>query len=158
MPDGLYDSDILTWSETQADLLRRVASGQRVNGVDWEHVVEEIADVGISQLNAVHSLFMQATLHLIKIYLLPNDLARNHWEDELAAFLGSAGHHFVPSMRQRIDLATVWRRAGASLPRRLTAMSAFTALPSCCPWTLDELLNGDQDALLAALPRFATQD
>ena len=156
MPDGLYDTDILTWSETQADLLRRVASGQRVNGVDWEHVVEEIADVGISQLNAVHSLFTQATLHLIKIHLLPDDLARNHWEDELAAFLGSAGHHYVPSMRQRIDLSSVWRRARASLPRRLTAMPAFMALPIDCPWTLEALLAGDQDALLAAVPLFGT--
>jgi hypothetical protein len=53
MPDDLYDRDILTWSEHQSFLLRRVARGERVNVVDWPHLVEQIEDVGISQLNAV---------------------------------------------------------------------------------------------------------
>lgn len=48
MPDDLYERDILIWSEQQADLLRRVARGERVNGVDWAHVAEEIEDVGLS--------------------------------------------------------------------------------------------------------------
>ena len=65
MADGLYDIDILVWSETQADLLARVARGERVNGVDWEHVVEEIAGVGLSQLNTVHSLLRKAVLPLL---------------------------------------------------------------------------------------------
>ena len=55
MADELYDRDALAWSEWQAALLRRVARGERVNGVDWDHVVEEIEDVAISELNAVHS-------------------------------------------------------------------------------------------------------
>ena len=44
MSDGadLYEHDILLWSEQQAELLRRLARGERVNGVDWAHVVEEI--------------------------------------------------------------------------------------------------------------------
>jgi Domain of unknown function DUF29 len=54
---------VLAWSETQANLLRRLASGERVNDVDWEHVVEEIADVGISQLNTVSGFLRQAMLH-----------------------------------------------------------------------------------------------
>ncbi len=55
MPDNLYEGDIITWSEHQAKLLRRVALGELVNGVDWRHVVEEIEDVGLSQLTAVES-------------------------------------------------------------------------------------------------------
>jgi hypothetical protein len=55
MPDDLYERDILDWSERQADLLRRVAGGERVNHVDWPHVIEEIADVGGSELNSVRS-------------------------------------------------------------------------------------------------------
>ncbi|MGA3002660.1 MAG: DUF29 family protein [Acetobacteraceae bacterium] len=53
MPDDLYDHDILTWSHNQTALLRRLARGERVKGVDWVHVVEEIEDVGLSELNAV---------------------------------------------------------------------------------------------------------
>jgi hypothetical protein len=29
MPDGLYERDILSWSEHQADLLRRLARGEK---------------------------------------------------------------------------------------------------------------------------------
>ena len=36
MPDGLYDRDALAWAEQQAELLRRLAAGERVNdAVDW---------------------------------------------------------------------------------------------------------------------------
>ena len=48
----LYDTDILLWSERQADLLRRHAAGERVNdaSIDWPNIVEEIEDVGRSEL------------------------------------------------------------------------------------------------------------
>jgi Domain of unknown function DUF29 len=60
MPDDLYDHDILTWSRHQAALLRRLSRGEPVNGVDWEHVVEEIEDVGLSELNAVRGYLRQS--------------------------------------------------------------------------------------------------
>ena len=149
MADSLYDTDILAWSEAQAELLRRVASGQWMNGVDWEHVVEEIADVGISQLNAVHGLLTQAMLHLLKIHMWPDDSARLHWQVELVAFLSSAAQRFAPSMRQRVDLSPVWHRARSTMARDIAATPLFKALPVDCPWSLDDLLAGDQDALLA---------
>ena len=37
---NLYDTDAVQWSERQAELLRRLAAGERVNDqVDWENVV-----------------------------------------------------------------------------------------------------------------------
>ncbi|MBW8268794.1 DUF29 family protein [Caldovatus aquaticus] len=60
MPDDLYHRDILAWSRAQADRLRRVAAGERVNDVDWEQVIEEVEDVGKSQLEAVRSLLALA--------------------------------------------------------------------------------------------------
>ena len=53
MPDGLYERDVLAWSEQQADLLKRLAAGERLNAaVDWTHVIEEVHDVGMSALRA----------------------------------------------------------------------------------------------------------
>ena len=46
MPDNLYLLDTLAWSEQQAALLRRLAAGERVNDLDWPHVIEEIEDAG----------------------------------------------------------------------------------------------------------------
>ena len=49
-----YDADVLLWSERQADLLRRLAAGERVNDqVDWENVIEEVESVGSEQLHSV---------------------------------------------------------------------------------------------------------
>jgi hypothetical protein len=48
MPVDLYHRDVLAWSEHQADLLRRVGRGERVNDIDWDLVAEEIEDVGLS--------------------------------------------------------------------------------------------------------------
>ncbi len=40
MEDDPYERDVLTWSEHQSHLLRRLARGERVNNVDWAHIVE----------------------------------------------------------------------------------------------------------------------
>jgi hypothetical protein len=40
MPDGLYERDVLAWSQHQADLLRRLGRGERVNDVDWTNIAE----------------------------------------------------------------------------------------------------------------------
>jgi hypothetical protein len=46
----LYDTDLLIWTEHQADLLRRLAAGKHVNEqVDWANVAEEIEAFGKSQ-------------------------------------------------------------------------------------------------------------
>ena len=79
MSDDLYDRDALAWSERQAALLRRVARGERVNDVDWDHVVEEIEDVGISELNAVQSHLEQILVHLLKLRGWPEVGADQHW-------------------------------------------------------------------------------
>src|SRR5208283_4269883 len=86
MPDDLYDRDVLAWSEHQADLLRRLARGERVNAVDWEHVVEEIEDVGLSELHAVHSFLNQMLIHLLKLRGWPDNPSANHWRVELVTF------------------------------------------------------------------------
>ncbi len=151
MPDDLYERDILTWSEQQADLLRRVAQGERVNGVDWSHVIEEIGDVGVSELNAVLGHLHQAIIHLLKFHLWPDDPAELHWRIELDVFQANASSRFVPSMRQRIELDLVYAKSRARLARLVADNPRVKTIPGTCPWTLDELLNGDPDALLVTL-------
>jgi hypothetical protein len=37
-----YDTDFVLWSREQADLLRRIGAGERLNDrVDWDNVAEE---------------------------------------------------------------------------------------------------------------------
>ena len=111
MPDDLYDRDVLAWSEHQADLLRRLARGERVNDLDWEHVVEEIEDVGLSELHAVEShleLVAGASAEGAGLAGQPigEPLARG-----ARGVPKDASRRFAPSMRQRIDLASAYRSA-----------------------------------------------
>ncbi len=98
--DDLYWQDILVWSERQAELLRRVAGGERVNDVDWDHVIEEIEDVGSSELHSVQSLLRHGMVHLLKIVAWPDAQPVEHWRSEVPGFLADANMRFAPSMRQ----------------------------------------------------------
>src|SRR5215469_6146554 len=107
-----YDSDILLWSEHRAALLRRLAAGERVNDqVDWDNVVEEIESVGNEQLHAVESLLVQALRHMLKAHCWPLHRDVETWRADAIDFRGQAQSRFAPSMRQRIDMPKLHRRA-----------------------------------------------
>ncbi len=87
----LYDTDALEWAERQAALLQRLASGERVNAeIDWLNVIEEVRDVGLSQLRACQSLLQQAMRHLLKLHAWPASTAVDHWREETGTFLDDA--------------------------------------------------------------------
>jgi hypothetical protein len=151
MPDDLYDRDILAWSEHQSTLLRRVARGERLNDVDWDHVVEEIEDVGLSELNAVRSYLRQMLVHLLKLYGWPDSTASDHWRLELRGFQADAVQRFAPSMRQRIEVTTLYRRAYMQLEGLSLDNRPPRQFPEACPFSLDDLLEGDPRELESRL-------
>jgi hypothetical protein len=140
----LYDSDILLWSEHQAALLRRRAAGDLVNEaeLDWPNLAEEIESVGNEQLHAVTSLLTQALLHRLKIEAWPLSRDVPHWRGEARRFRGDAADRFVPSMRQKIDLAKIYRRALHAMPDTIDGQPPLP-VPDVCPVTLDYLLSDD---------------
>lgn len=145
MPDGLYDRDALEWAEQQAGLLARLAAGERVNElVDWTHVIEEVRDVGLSELKAVESLWVQAMTHLMKMHRWPDDRALNHWRGEIVAFLQDAARSFTPSMRHKIELDRLFAQA-RSRSIKADPLLPNEALPNACPYTVDDLLTEDPD-------------
>src|SRR5271163_1444072 len=95
-PEGrmndLYDEDILTWSEQQAELLRR----RSANALDWDHLAEEIEDVGRSQLRAVESHLIQAVLHDLKAEAWPLSRDVAHWRAEARGQRDDARGAFTP--------------------------------------------------------------
>ena len=139
--DGLYERDALAWAEQQADLLRRLAAGEAVNeAVDWPNVIEEVEDVGQSQLRACRSLLRQALVHLLKLHAWPGSLATEHWRDEVGRFLADAEDRFTPSMRQRIDLDELYGKALHFACMARDVSGPPRPLPPACPFTLNELL------------------
>lgn len=128
-----YDTDVVTWSQRQAGLLRRVASGERINDqVDWENVVEEIESVGQSQVDAVESWLFQAFLHDLKSTAWPLARDVDSWRGEARGFRAQARRKYRPSMRQKIDLAGLYADALWALPERLDDQPLLP-VPSTCP-------------------------
>jgi len=137
----LYDADILEWSEHQARLLRQHAAGQPGNEApDWVNIIEEVESVGRSQLSAVRSLLMQALAHDLKAKMWPLSREVPHWRAEARGFRIDAAEAYSPSMRQRIDVADLYRKTLTRIPETIDGQPPLSA-PETCPVTLDDLLG-----------------
>ena len=157
MPDGIYEQDVLVWTEQQADLLRRLAAGERVNdAVDWPNLIEEIEALGRSELRSYGSLLRQAIVHLLRIRAWPNSRAVGHWKAETFAFLNDAREGFTPSMRHRIEIGPLYAYALQQVHADTDESGEPSALPTTCPFTLDDLLVSKPD-LQTLAARLGTQ-
>ena len=135
-----YETDIVEWSDHQAELLRKLASGERVNTLDWSNIIEEIESVGQSQVDAVESWLFQAFLHDLKAEAWPAARDVPAWRGEARGFRAQARRKFRPSMRQKIDLAGIYADALAALPDSMDGHPPLPA-PQSFTSTLDGLLG-----------------
>ena len=148
---SLYDADILLWSEQQADLLRRVARGERVNdAVDWENVIEEVGDVGRSEFNSVASVLEVGLTDLLLAHASPRTEPVGHWRSEaITALAGAArryspsmGRRYSPSMGRRIDLDEIWAVAMAAARNKPASDGGpASPLPENCPFAVEDLVQ-----------------
>ena len=110
--DTLYETDICSWAEQQAAALRGLTSRVDLpNELDLLNVIEEIEDVGISQLRSVSSFMRLILSHIILLAVDADADSVNHWTREVATFRGELMQSWQPSMRRRIDMDQIWRRA-----------------------------------------------
>lgn len=137
-----YDTDILAWSEHQAALLKRRATGELVNEaeLDWPNIAEEIESVGSEQRHAVESLLLRTLVHMLKAEAWPLCREVPHWQAEARLFRSQARRRFTPSMRERIDLAGLYADALRGLPDTIDGQLPLP-VPAACPVTLDDLLS-----------------
>ena len=137
----LYDADILLWSEHQAALLKRLAAGERLNErPDWANIIEEMESVGRSEFHSVEGLLMQAIAHRLRAQLWPGSREVPSWLADARGFQGDALSRYTPSMRQRLDLNKLYRRAAARLPTEIDGVAPLPT-PVNCPYELDDLLR-----------------
>ncbi len=137
---AVYDVDIFEWSEHQAALLRRAATGERVNDLDWPNIIEEIESVGRSQLDAVESLLYQAIVHMLKADGWPLSQDVENWHGDARGFRAQARRKFRESMRDKLDVPGLRSDALQALP---AVMDGQPPLPTIelSTFTLDELLS-----------------
>lgn len=158
MPDdaGLYERDWYAWTQDQAARLRAWPEHLRPNGLDVEHLAEEVEDLGRSQRRAVESFLRQIVSHALKIEFHPAAENRSHWMAEIDNFRVALETEFgdSPSLRaRRHDLyAAAWQKAERTFRRQLqreapeAARRLGAAVPADAPprYDLDsQILNED---------------
>jgi hypothetical protein len=157
MADGdLYDTDAFAWSEQQAEVLRSLAGRPDLpNALDLSHVVEEIEDVGLNQLNAAGNFIRLIMGHAIKCWADPDAPSLRHWHAEIGNWQTELASRLTASMRNRIDLNREWRRAIRQAVLDLNAQGADAALAAVrlaedtdCPLSLDDLSQDSADPAL----------
>ncbi len=142
----LYDTDVVEWSERQAQLLRGLAARQPSNEPpDWYNIIEEIESVGRSQVHCVESLLVRALLHDLKACAWPHSWNVPHWRAEARVFRSNARRRFTPSMRQKIDVAGLFREAMDGLPETMDgyppSREGLALAVAAQPIALDEALT-----------------
>jgi uncharacterized protein DUF29 len=145
----LYDEDYFAWLQQQAAALRQLARDRRdlPNDLDIERVAEEIEDVGKSELRAAESFATNLFGHLLLLAFDPHAQARHQWRAEVAVFHRMFRKFITPSMRQLIDLDTVWQDAWSDAQARLLVYGRRLphGVPGRCPFGSDELTVKDID-------------
>ncbi len=149
----LYDDDFFAWTQQQAEALRRLQRDNVGDAVDVEHLAEEIEDLGKRDLREVRSLLCNLITHLVKIDSCPSSRDLPHWRAEARSFSDAACQAFAPSMRQLLDLPSIWLKGGRAAQSYLQDIGLQVDLPRECPFGLDALLteNFEIDEVLAQL-------
>ncbi|NCR04760.1 MAG: DUF29 domain-containing protein [Microcystis aeruginosa LG13-03] len=80
----LYDSDYQLWLENTINQLRR----GDFQAVDWQNLLEELADLGKSERRAVESLLTRLLEHLLKLtyWQSQRDYNQAAWKKEIRNF------------------------------------------------------------------------
>jgi len=137
----LYDTDAALWSDQQAALLRRMANGERVNDqVDWENVIEEIADVRKRYEDEIENRLTTLCAHLLKWQFQPA-MRSNSWRSAI--------------VRSRTRISRLARKMPTLAPYPAAALAeaypdgrlaaeaetGLTGLPAACPWTIEQVID-----------------
>ena len=140
-----YDTDILLWSEKQAQVIRAMAGRVRdlPNELDIENVAEEIESVGRSELAATKGQIRQMFAHMIKMACTsPDAFPQDHWFSEAIAFHTNTFDHLTPSMPRKIDVERGWRLAIMDARRAFYEHNRqLPKTPANCPFTLAVVLS-----------------
>ena len=124
-------------------LIQAQALGAR-RSVDHDGLREYLEEAAEEILSKATSRMVNLMAHAVKVSITRNPEVVGHWRSEIAQFQVQIAEEYRPSMRQKIDLDKLYRRA-----RKLVVASfrdhgePDPVLPDECPFTIDMLTNED---------------
>jgi hypothetical protein len=141
-----YDTDFLTWTERQAELLRRRAAGELVNEaeIDWLNIAEEIESVGGNTRRELRNRLVRLLQHVLKWHYQPERRSRS-WRSTIRTQRREIEDLLAdnPSLRGKLPelFVVAYERA------RTDALdeTGLLDLPRVAPFTVEQALG---DSLL----------
>lgn len=135
-----YEEDFYAWTQSTADLLRN----KHYNQVDFEHVIEELDEMGTSNENQLISRFGVLIAHLLKWGLQPDFRCRS-WEgtiDEQRLRLKRLLKK-NPSLKNKVSEAIQegFKESKAILKKETPI--ELSKIPADCPYSLEDMLRDD---------------
>ena len=139
---NLYDEDFYVWAQSQAELLR----DKRFDELDLANLIEEVEDLGGALERSVRSRARTIMEHLLKLQHSRAQDPRLGWRATVRTQRSELLNDLTPSLRRRLadNLPELYGRArhDADGSLRDNGEHAAAALPTTCPYTLDQI-TGD---------------
>jgi Domain of unknown function DUF29 len=147
----LYDTDFVRWSERQADLLRRVANGERINDqVDWDNVIEEIESLARRDRQELHNRVVTILDHLMRLQASPASDPRRGWRSTVERIRGEIETILEGNRTLRAELPAILPKAHQTARRiAATALAEYGETPTV---PVDQLTYSEDQVLGAWLP------
>ncbi len=138
-----YDTDFAKWTEEQAAHLTE----GRFDLLDMDHLIEEVADLGRRQHDAVKSQLVRLLIHLLKLtYSQGAQEPQRQWRlsiiDAQANLLQLLEDN--PSIRPHLETYVLqsYQRACKQAHRELTVYEeTHEPFPETCFWTAEQILE-----------------
>jgi hypothetical protein len=147
MAEDLYEQDFYLWTQAQAAALRARDGGG--NALDYEHLAEEVEDLGSAQRNKAESFTRLILQHLYKLATCPDAQPAGHWRVEIENWRADLEHVLTGAIRRDLlaNLDRIHQRAARIAATDLANYERDAILDASRHWTLPQIL-GEADDLL----------
>ncbi len=140
IPKTLYDTDYVKWLQININFLKE----GEINLVDYEHLIEELEDLGREQRHKVESYLRQLLKHLLIYQYWESEklYCASGWEDEIDNF--RAELEILLRSRTLFNyfesiIESTYQRARKSAIQK----SKLTVFPEICPYSIEQILDTD---------------
>lgn len=149
----LYNADFYLWTQAQAAALRARAGAD--NQLDYDHLAEEIEDLGKSDYRAVASAVRLILEHLYKLHATQRQEPLGHWAGEIETFRLEIGQRLTATLERlvRADLERLHEQAAKVAARKFAFAEPEAAIDPSLRWTWEEILGETDDPLDQPFPR-----
>jgi hypothetical protein len=136
----LYEQDFNLWIEETINLLKN----RQLEQIDYEHLIEEIEDMGGNRKDALESNLEQVIIHLLKWKYEPSKRT-NSWQYSIAKHSTRLNKAFMksPSLKPYFDEVLVPCYKTARMLASKQTDLPVTTFPTDLPFTKENILDPD---------------